>query len=104
MIRLIELRKAKKLSQLNLGVKIGVAQETISGYEIGRAEPDLASLIKLADVLGVSVDYLLERTDVKTVITETDLTAQEIELLSIFRNLPSPKKERAIGMVTGLSE
>ncbi|WP_317854525.1 helix-turn-helix transcriptional regulator [Chakrabartyella piscis] len=104
MIRLIELRKAKKLSQLNLGVKIGVAQETISGYEIGRSEPDLASLIKLADVLDVSVDYLLERTDIKTMITETDLTAQEIELLSIFRSLPSPKKERAIGMVTGLSE
>ncbi len=104
MERLIECRKAKKLSQLNLGVQIGVAQETISGYEIGRAEPDLKTLTKIADVLCVSVDYLLGRTDIKTLITTSDLSHQELELLEAFRQLSDAKMERAIGMVTALSE
>ncbi|MFI3226630.1 MAG: helix-turn-helix transcriptional regulator [Clostridia bacterium] len=104
MERLIECRKDKKLSQLNLGVKIGVAQETISGYEIGRAEPDLKTLAKIADELNVSVDYLLGRTDIKTLITTSDLSHQELELLEAFHKLSESKRERAIGMVTALSE
>ncbi len=104
MKRLTEARKAKNLSQLNLGMKIGAAQETISGYEIGRSEPDLTTLAKLADELNVSVDYLLGRTDIKTLIVKSDLSKLEIELLAAFRDLSTAKKERAVGMVIALAE
>lgn len=38
-------------------------QNSISRYETGEREADYASLIKFADYFGVSVDYLLERTN-----------------------------------------
>lgn len=39
MENLFKIRTEKKMSQLNIATKIGVAQETVSGYEIGRAYP-----------------------------------------------------------------
>lgn len=40
-----------------------MAQNTISQYETGDREPGIPELIAIADYFGVSVDYLLERTD-----------------------------------------
>ncbi len=38
-------------------------QASISRYETGEREPDLKTLVLLADYFNVSVDYLLGRTD-----------------------------------------
>ncbi len=42
-----------------LGKKIGVSESAISQYETRKRQPDNETLIKIADVLGVSSDYLL---------------------------------------------
>lgn len=106
MKRVKELRESKNLSQLNLGMKIEVAQETISGYEIGRAEPNLETLVKLANCLNTSVDYLLNRTDVKTFDTfnKSDLSEAELNAIVLLRALPKEKREKAFGFIEGLSE
>ena len=62
-MRLKELRKKKKLSQLRLATDLNTTQNTISRYETGEREPGIEELIKLADYFNVSIDYLLERTD-----------------------------------------
>ena len=62
-MRLKELRKAKKISQLKLAFDLNMNQNTISRYETGEREADYATLIKIADYFNVSIDYLLERTD-----------------------------------------
>lgn len=62
-MRLKELRKKKKISQLKLAMDLGMNQNSISRYENGEREADYATLIAFADYFGVSVDYLLERTD-----------------------------------------
>ena len=62
-MRLKELRKARGISQLKLAMDLSTNQNTISRYETGEREPGIAELIALADYFGVSVDYLLERTD-----------------------------------------
>ena len=62
-IRLRELRTTKKLSQTKLAIDLNTNQNTISRYETGEREAGYAMLIRLADYFGVSVDYLLERTD-----------------------------------------
>ena len=62
MNKIRELRKAKKVSMKELGQAIGgYAESTISLYENNKRQPDQATLIKLADFFGVSVDYLLGR-------------------------------------------
>lgn len=62
-MRLKELRKQKRLSQLKLALDLNMNQNSISRYENGEREADYATLIRLADYFDVSVDYLLERTD-----------------------------------------
>lgn len=61
--RIKELRTTKEFSQQELAQKLGVMQHTVSKYENGIKRPSLEILILLADILEVSTDYLLGRTD-----------------------------------------
>ena len=62
-MRLKELRKARKLTHQRLAIELNMNQNSISRYETGEHEADYRTLILLADYFGVSIDYLLERTD-----------------------------------------
>lgn len=63
--RLKQLRKERKLSQLQLAFDLNMNQNTISRYENLERQADYDTLIRFADYFGVSVDYLLGRTDDK---------------------------------------
>lgn len=54
-----ELRKTKKMTQQQLGEKIGVSSKTISKWETGKGMPDLSSLKPLSDCLEISINELL---------------------------------------------
>lgn len=54
------LRKEKGMTQLDLAREMGVTDKAVSKWERDLSFPDVASLPKLAEVLGVSVDELLE--------------------------------------------
>ena len=62
-MRLKFLRKQKRISQQRLAIDLNMNQNSISRYENCEREADYATLIKFADYFGVSIDYLLERTD-----------------------------------------
>jgi transcriptional regulator with XRE-family HTH domain len=53
------LRKEHGWSQGDLGTRIGTDAGRISRYEAGKITPSLEALVRLADVLEVSVDYLV---------------------------------------------
>nr|WP_227006933.1 MULTISPECIES: helix-turn-helix transcriptional regulator [Pseudoalteromonas] len=59
--RLKEARKRMKISQKELGIKMGMDPSSASGrmnhYETGRHMPDLTTLKKLATELNVPVNY-----------------------------------------------
>ena len=59
--RLKELRLKKGLTQTELGEKVGVKQNTFTNWENGKREPSFENLIKLADLLEVSIDWLFGR-------------------------------------------
>lgn len=63
--RLKQLRKERKISQLQLAFDLNMNQNTISRYENLERQADYDTLIRFADYFGVSVDYLLGRTDDK---------------------------------------
>jgi len=48
MERLKKLRESKNMTQVRLAIELGVSQETISGYEIGKATPPADMLINLS--------------------------------------------------------
>lgn len=62
-IRLKELRKQRRLSQIRVSIDLNMNQNSLSRYETGRREADYKTLILLADYYNVSIDYILGRTE-----------------------------------------
>ena len=58
-IQLKECRKAKGMSQATLSRLLGVTQQAVGKWETGRSNPDPDMLVRLAEVLGTTTDYLL---------------------------------------------
>lgn len=61
--RLKELRENRKMSQIRLGIELGINQDVISRYENLEREADYQTLLDIADFFNVSLDYLFGRTD-----------------------------------------
>jgi transcriptional regulator with XRE-family HTH domain len=85
--RVRELRAHKKLSQTELGNLVGLHYTHVSRYERGVARPSADTLKKLAEVFGVSTDYLLDGSAheaAESVVEDRELLRQfqEIDKLS----------------------
>ena len=63
--RLLLLRKERKLNQEDLVEPFDVSVRTYRRYETGEREPGVKTLWKMADFYGVSVDYLIGRSDIR---------------------------------------
>ena len=61
--RLKEARKAKGITQKAMAEYLDMQETSYQHYEYGKREPNHENTIKIADILDVSVDYLLGRTD-----------------------------------------
>lgn len=61
--RLRKLREEKRMKRYMLSQRCGLHTDAIRRYECGEAEPDLVSLIAIADFFEVSLDYLTGRAD-----------------------------------------
>lgn len=60
---IIRLRTQAGLTQAELGEKLNYSDKTISKWERGEAIPDAYVLTKMAEIFGVTVDYLLSTHD-----------------------------------------
>ncbi len=61
--RLKELREEQGLLQSQLASRLGVCKSAVSGWEVGRNQPNYDMLIQIAELFGVTSDYLIGRTD-----------------------------------------
>lgn len=61
--RLHEERRNHNFKQQEVANRTGINAITLSGYEIGKSEPNMEALVRLADVYDVTLDYLMCRTD-----------------------------------------
>ena len=57
--RLVQLRREKGLSQVELAKVLNTTQRRISYMELGKVEPDLSTLVALSSYFEVSTDYLI---------------------------------------------
>ena len=62
-----KLRKEKGLSKIAVQMQTGIEQALISKYENGERVPPTETLMQLADFYGVSMDYIMGRTDRKKI-------------------------------------
>ena len=61
--RLKECRKEKGYTQGEVAIYCDITEKTYQNYELRTREPKLEILIRIADIFGVSLDYLVGRTD-----------------------------------------
>ena len=61
--RIRDLREDRDFTQTDMGKVLSCSQRVYSNYERGDVDIPTTVLIRLADFHGVSVDYLLNRTD-----------------------------------------
>ena len=64
--RLKELRKQAHLTQVELASKLGIVQSSYADWERGKKKPTQENLVKIAQILNVSVDYLVGNSEEKT--------------------------------------
>lgn len=104
MERIAKLRKEKDITQTALAMKLNVTQNMISFYEKGKNQPSIETLINLSKIFNVSVDYLIENTNIRNKPEDlvTNLSPTEIEMLNLFKALPHDKQQRVIGIIQAI--
>lgn len=102
------IRENLNLTQKTVSSDLGLTQQAFSRYERGEREPDLETLMKLADYFQVSVDYLIGH-DCKNItdrpvssLAETDNYFANFEKL--FKIMNDLQKMYVLGMVVGYLE
>ena len=60
MEKLLALRKEKGFTQKDVADRLGISRQAYANYETGNREPDITTLIKIAQLFEVSVDELVE--------------------------------------------
>lgn len=58
--KLIDLRKKAGWSQEELAEKLGVSRQSVSKWEAAQSIPDMAKILRMSNLFGVSTDYLLK--------------------------------------------
>lgn len=59
MLRIKELREQKKLTQQQVAEALHISRQVYGFYENGKREPNIETIIRIANYFGVSTDYLL---------------------------------------------
>ncbi len=94
--RLDEALAIRKMSAAELSRRIGVYEATISNYRKGKYEPKQDRLEEIADVLNVSIAWLMG-ADVpmkkEAPTSESVLTDYELEVIKLLRTVPEDKRE-----------
>jgi len=101
------LRDEKSVSQQKVADAIGSNQQSIHRYENGDYEPDIQTLMLLANYFDTSIDFLVGRTEIRNKIEPVDkyaLNNEEANIIDRFRSLLPDYKKCFSTMLDALSE
>lgn len=89
--RLFELRKKQGITQEKLAEQLNVSRQSVSNWELDKSLPDTDKLFVLAQIYGVSLDYIAYGNE--NVIDEMQEPAQNIALISEIKSDINQNKE-----------
>jgi len=96
--RIAELRKDSAITQVQLAETMGVSQQTVASWEVGRRGVPVASLPLLARTLGVSVEALIGEQTTTAKRGPTPKMQQQMERLN---KLPKAQQQVVMKMLEG---
>lgn len=88
--RLKDLRKQAGLTQVDVAERLGISQPAYASWERGVKKPTQENLVKIAQILNVSVDYLVGNSE------ETTDELDNIELLFRMNSKGLTSEEKAV--------
>lgn len=91
-----EFRKKAGLSQRELAKRAGLSSTTIQGYERGRFTPKIDALLKMADALGVEIEYKGMRKSESEERLKNEIARLEYELARL-----KERDNKIVEMLTG---
>lgn len=102
--RIREIRDSYGMTQQQLGMRIDCTQENISAYETSRTSPSISKLIEICDLFGLSMDYVMMRTNCPylSANSETKAFTETNRLVTYFNLLPVIQREKALSYIQGL--
>lgn len=103
MIRLLELRTEKELSQRQMAKILNISQGTFNNWENGNTQPSIEQLIQLATFFDVSVDYLIGYADDFGGITHNGLNNEESKFLILYKDLNERTKKAILTVLKDLN-
>ncbi|MBQ8539356.1 MAG: helix-turn-helix transcriptional regulator [Ruminococcus sp.] len=65
-----ELRLLNNMTQLELAAKLNYSDKTISKWERGESSPDIGVLVEIADLFGVTLDYMVKDENIEEKVVE----------------------------------
>lgn len=99
---LLSLRKAKGLSQDELGTQLNVSRQTISKWELNETTPELAKLILLSEYFAVSIDELVKEKKSTPKAYENTLDIEVTETKKEHNDIVSRLLKLAIIVIVAL--
>lgn len=91
--RIVELRKAKNMSQSDLAKKIGLSYTQVGRYEIKGVQPPAEILKKMADTLDTTVDFIINGASDE----KAKASLKDAELLNQFKAVEGmPEKDKSV--------
>ena len=83
------LRKKRGISQQALAEALGTTQQSINQYENHSIEPDIATLVRIADYFGVTIDFLVGHKQISDTGQSISwlMSEDEITVITKYRNL-----------------
>lgn len=90
-VRLKQLRRDKHLTQTQVAKRIGVTASMVSSYETDIRLPSYEVMVRIADLFGVTVDYLLCREDKRFI----DISQLSDEEAAVVCNMVELLKKRS---------
>lgn len=97
--RLAEIRKNKKLKQMELAEMLNVSQQVISNIERGVTAPDIEQLKKIADIYNISLDELVGRE-----FLCDDADDVERKIISYIKQMDNEGKELSLGLLSQVAQ
>lgn len=95
--KITKLKKLKKMSQVELAEKTGISRDAISKYERGDVSPSVEYAKRIAEVLGVSLDYLVSDSE-----QEEALDNEAVKRIKEIQGLPDTEKDKVFSVVDAL--
>ena len=98
-----KLREARDMTQQQLADAVDVTREAVAKWESGVAQPRMNAAIRLATLFGVTLDELAAGMPTVPTRPPDALTADERELLTLYRSLDPNGREMALSAVRGMA-